>query len=144
MEIIWCGLKIKENCDVLVCRFNGNFYSETLGCRKIKCVFRDLKWCFNASWGLKWLTCSSNIHAHTVAAHCRRHFMTMSNHTHAHDFLFWADSTRPIPHVLFILYIKTTQNTDFQNKAGYEFHNCCFCGNVTIIIVKIYWSLGHF
>ena len=58
--------------------------------------------------------------------------------------IFWADSTRPILHVFFILYIKNTHNTDCQNNASYEFHNCCFCGNVTIIIVNIYWSLGHF
>ena len=31
------------------------FRSKTLNCKKIKYVFRDVKWCFNASWGLKGL-----------------------------------------------------------------------------------------
>ena len=57
MKMIWCGLKIKENCHVsLINQFHGDCHSKTLGCRKIKCVFRDVKWCFNASWGLKGLT----------------------------------------------------------------------------------------
>ena len=51
----WCGWKINENCHVLVNEFNGNFRSKTLGCRTIKSVFRDVKRCFNASWGLKGL-----------------------------------------------------------------------------------------
>ena len=55
MKMIWCGLKIKENCHVLVNQFHGNIHSKTLGCRRIKSVFRDVKWCFNASWGLKGL-----------------------------------------------------------------------------------------
>ena len=50
------GEKIKDNYHVLVNQFHGNFHSKTLGCRKIKCVFRDVKWCFNASWRLKGLT----------------------------------------------------------------------------------------
>ena len=29
--------------------------SKTLGCSKMKSVFRDVKWCFDASWGLKGL-----------------------------------------------------------------------------------------
>ena len=49
------GGKNKDNYLVLVNQFHGNFHSKTLGCRKIKCVFRDVKWCFNASWGLKGL-----------------------------------------------------------------------------------------
>ena len=53
--MIWCGWKIKENCNVLVNQFLGNFPSKTLGCRKIKSVSRDVKWCVNASWGLKGL-----------------------------------------------------------------------------------------
>ena len=53
--MIWCGLKIKENYHVLVNQFHGNFRSKSLSCRKIKYVFRDVKWCFNASWGLKGL-----------------------------------------------------------------------------------------
>ena len=36
-------VKIQENCHVLVKQFHGNIYSETLGCRKIKPVFRDVK-----------------------------------------------------------------------------------------------------
>ena len=55
MNMIWCGLKIKENYHVLSNQFHGNFRSKTLSCRKIKSVFRDVKWCFNASWGPKGL-----------------------------------------------------------------------------------------
>ena len=54
LDVVW---KIKENCHVLVNQFHGNFRSKTLGCRGIKSVFRDVKWCFNASWGLKGLNC---------------------------------------------------------------------------------------
>ena len=55
MKMIWCGWKSKENCHVLVNLFHGNIHSKTLCCSKIKSVFRDVKWCFNASWGLKGL-----------------------------------------------------------------------------------------
>ena len=48
-----CGLKIKENYHVLVNQFHGNFRSKTLSCKKIRFVFREVKWCFDASWGLK-------------------------------------------------------------------------------------------
>ena len=41
---------------VLVHQFYGNFGSKTLCCWKIKYVFRDVKWCFNASWGLTGLS----------------------------------------------------------------------------------------
>ena len=37
------GLNIKENCHVLVNKFHVNFRSKTLGCGKIKSVFRDVK-----------------------------------------------------------------------------------------------------
>ena len=57
MKMIWCGLKIKVNHHVLVNQFHGNFNSKTLCFRKIKSVFRDVKRCFNASWGLKELSC---------------------------------------------------------------------------------------
>ena len=49
------GEKNKENYYVLVNQFHGNFHSKTFSCRKIKCVFRDVKWCFKASWELKGL-----------------------------------------------------------------------------------------
>ena len=49
MEMIWCGLKIKKNYHALVNQFHGNFRSESLGCRKIDYVFRNVKWCSNAS-----------------------------------------------------------------------------------------------
>ena len=55
MKMIWWGLNIKENSHVLVNQFHENFRFKTLGCRKIKSVFRDVKWCFNSSWGLKGL-----------------------------------------------------------------------------------------
>ena len=55
MKMIWCGLKIEENHQVLVNQFHGNVRSRTLGCRKIRFVFRDVNWCFNVSWGLKGL-----------------------------------------------------------------------------------------
>ena len=57
MKMIWSEWKIKENCHVLANQFFGNFRSKTLGCWKIKPVFRDVKWCFNASCGLKGLRC---------------------------------------------------------------------------------------
>ena len=47
MKMIWCGLRIKENCHVLVSQLHGNIHFKTLGCREIKAVFRDVKWCFN-------------------------------------------------------------------------------------------------
>ena len=53
MKMTWCGLKIKENYHLLINQFHGNFRSKTLSCRKIKYIFRDVKWCFNESWGLK-------------------------------------------------------------------------------------------
>ena len=51
----WGGLKIKENCHVLINQFHGAFRSKPLCYRKIMSVFRDVKSCFNASWGLKGL-----------------------------------------------------------------------------------------
>ena len=51
--MIWSGWKIKENYHVLVNQFHGNFHSKTVSCKKIQSVFRDVKWCFNAMWGLK-------------------------------------------------------------------------------------------
>ena len=36
-------MKIKENSHVMVNQFQGNFYSITPSCRKIKSVFRDVK-----------------------------------------------------------------------------------------------------
>ena len=55
MKMIWCGLKIKENCNVLVNQLNGNFRSETFCYRKIKSGFRDVKWCFDVLWEFKGL-----------------------------------------------------------------------------------------
>ena len=34
----------------------GNFHHKTPSCRKIRSVYSDVKWCFNASWKLKGLT----------------------------------------------------------------------------------------
>ena len=53
MKMIWKGWKINENCHVLVNQFPGNFLSKTHNCRQIKSVLRDIKWCCNASWGIK-------------------------------------------------------------------------------------------
>ena len=40
----------------MVNHYPGNFHSKTLSCRKMnQFSFRDVKWCFNASWGLKGL-----------------------------------------------------------------------------------------
>ena len=36
-------VKIKENYHVLVNQFHGNFHAKTPSCRKIRCVFRDVK-----------------------------------------------------------------------------------------------------
>ena len=55
MKMTWSSLKNKENDHVLVNQFHGNIHSKTLGYGKIKSVFRDVKWCFIASWGLKGL-----------------------------------------------------------------------------------------
>ena len=55
IKMIWCGWKIKENCSVLVNQFHGNFRSKTPSCGGIQSVFRDVKWCFNASWWPKGL-----------------------------------------------------------------------------------------
>ena len=52
----WSGRKNEENCDDLVKEFHGNCPSKTVSCRKIKSVFRDVKWCFHASRGLKGLS----------------------------------------------------------------------------------------
>ena len=41
-------------------QFHENNHSKTLGCMKIKSVFRAVKWCFNASWGLKGLNININ------------------------------------------------------------------------------------
>ena len=53
----WLAVVIKntENYHALVNQFPRNFRSRTLSCRKIRYVFSDVKWCFNASWGLKGL-----------------------------------------------------------------------------------------
>ena len=40
-DLMW--FEIKENCHVLVNQFHGNFCSKTLGCRKIKSVYRDVR-----------------------------------------------------------------------------------------------------
>ena len=41
------GVKNKENYHVLVNQFHGNCHYKTPSCRKIRSVFRDVKWCFN-------------------------------------------------------------------------------------------------
>ena len=53
--MIWCGWGIKENCHVLVNQFHGNIHFKTSNYRKNKSISRYLKWCFNASRGLKGL-----------------------------------------------------------------------------------------
>ena len=53
MKMTWSEWQMKENCYVLVKEFHENFHSKTLSYRKIKSVFSVVKWCFNASWGLK-------------------------------------------------------------------------------------------
>ena len=61
-----------KNCKKLPC------ISKPLGCKKIQSVFMDVKWCFNASWGLKGLisvlpepytvsTCFISIEIYTVS-----------------------------------------------------------------------------
>ena len=61
MKMTWCGLKIEENCHVLVNQFHGNYHYKTPSCWKIRSVFRDVKWCFNASWGLKGLSSNHEV-----------------------------------------------------------------------------------
>ena len=45
----------RENCQIMVKEVHGNFPFKTVSCRKIKSVFRVVKLCFKASWGLKGL-----------------------------------------------------------------------------------------
>ena len=45
MKMIGCGLKIIENCHVLVNQFHGNFHSKALGCRKKRSVFKIIENC---------------------------------------------------------------------------------------------------
>ena len=54
-------LKWVKNCRVLVNKFLGNIHSKPPSCGKFKSVFRDVKWCFNASWGLKGLRAKLDI-----------------------------------------------------------------------------------
>ena len=72
MKMTWSGLIITEHCHVscvLVNQLLGNFRSKTLCCGKIKSVFRYIKWCFNALWGLKGL---SRLITYTSRSnHCR-------------------------------------------------------------------------
>ena len=49
MKMICCGLNIEENYHVSVNQFTGFVRIKTPSCRKIRCVFRDVKWCFIAS-----------------------------------------------------------------------------------------------
>ena len=51
-----CGeQKDEENCHIFEKQFKGIIHSKTPSCRKIKSVFRDVKWCLNAPWGPKGL-----------------------------------------------------------------------------------------
>ena len=63
MKMIWYDIKITENCHVLVNQFHGNFRSKNLSDCTIKSVFRDVKWCFNASSGLKGLRVKHAFHS---------------------------------------------------------------------------------
>ena len=51
----WRWFEVGENYHVLVNQFHENFHSKTPSCRKIRSVFKDVRRCFNASWGLKGL-----------------------------------------------------------------------------------------
>ena len=51
----WLEVEEKKNCHILEKQFHGNFHSKTLSCGKTKSVIRDVKWRFNAPWGLKGL-----------------------------------------------------------------------------------------
>ena len=58
---------VTENCNVLVNKFHGNFRSKTPSYRKIKSVSRDVKWCFNAWWGVNPLTAKLfNLNFHPI------------------------------------------------------------------------------
>ena len=56
MKMIWSGWESKGNCHVLVNQSHWNIPSRSPSCRQITSIFRDVKWCFNASWGLKGLS----------------------------------------------------------------------------------------
>ena len=51
--MIGCGLKIIENCHVLVNQFQGNFHCKTPRCRKNKSVFKDVNDALMHRGGLK-------------------------------------------------------------------------------------------
>ena len=53
MKMTWSGWKMEGNCYVLVKQFHENLFLKPLKCREIKSVFRDLKWCFDASRALR-------------------------------------------------------------------------------------------
>ena len=72
MKMIWCGWKSKETCYILVNQFHVNLHSKTLSCREIKSVLKDVKWCFNASWGLKWLSVLKRIKTIIAFKRCDR------------------------------------------------------------------------
>ena len=52
----WRWLEVGETLPCIGKPVSWNFQYKTSSCRKIKSVFRDVKWCFNASWGIKGLT----------------------------------------------------------------------------------------
>ena len=52
-DLMW--FKNERNWNVLANQYHGNFRSKTLGCRKIKFVFKDVKSCFNEFRGIKLL-----------------------------------------------------------------------------------------
>ena len=72
MKMTWSRWKSEENCHVLVRHFYGDSPSKTLSCREINCFFRDVKWCCNASWGLKGLMTNINSKRSTQYAGYRR------------------------------------------------------------------------
>ena len=141
-------IKIKENYHVVLNKFHGNFRSKTLSFRKIKYVFRDVKWCFNASWGLEGLKCkthqrpcprdvpratSRRFFKHTIRSLC--HADTLSNMvscvmlflTWCPDF-WWAVIKRiwrVIQNVRIFSYSKSVLSFVFHELLLYHLVNTC-------------------
>ena len=115
---------------MLLNQFHGNFRSKTLGFGKIKSVFRDVKWCFNASWGLKGLNALVNFSAHTclqlqylhLYLQCTCEYNTLCE-TEAHhapwDQTVWFLFSF-IPFVVFILHTHVRRRSNRRNKTGHS------------------------
>ena len=57
----WLEVGVKrEKILLLLTQFNEVFGCQTPKCRKLKSFFRDVKWCFDASWGFNYYSSGTN------------------------------------------------------------------------------------